>query len=120
MPVGGPGKLGLSYTTDYVIAGDDRGQSVTYVQGKAASPQTFAVNYATWEELTVSEVMASGGVYSEGDRRWCLGVAEFPAGVVPVQGDRFTDASGQLWTIPLEVSTLDILGRYIVHTRRGR
>lgn len=113
------GKITQSYTRDYLIAGDDRGQSVLYT---SVGGVTFTVNAAIYEELTVDEASAGeGGYFGEADRRWTMGKAEFDAvNVTPAQGDSFTDESDQLWTIPLEVVLDPLELVYLLHTRRGR
>ena len=107
---------GLGYDLAQV-AGNDRGETVQYQpQGGAA----FAITGAVHEDLTVREMAALGGLFSAGDRKWLLSANQFPAGVGSKQGDSLTDASGQLWTLPLD-AVLDPLGNiWTVHAVRGR
>src|SRR5262245_50740912 len=107
-----------SVANDYKLAGYDRGGDVTYLPADGAP--SFSVLLASFTELTVEEVAASGGLFSLGDRKWWLGANQFSGGRQPVQSDVIQEASGTKWAIALE-AILDPLGMaWTVHTRRTR
>lgn len=108
-----------SVAEDYRLAGDDRGQSVTYTPADGSAP--FVAANSSYTELTVEEELAAGGLFVAGDdRRWWLGGDQFPAGRQPVQGDSLTDAAGVVWVVALEAVQDPLLIGWVVHTRRAR
>jgi hypothetical protein len=109
---------GASHARDYKAV--DGAQTVTFVSKGLSGITTLTVNYADAHELTVQEIIAGGGFYQIGDRRWGLGHAEIPDANAPRPGDEITDADGVKWEV-IEPAVLDDQKvSWFVTTRRAR
>ena len=94
----------LSHARDYKAV--DGLTTVTFISRTPTGDETFTVQFADAHEYTVREVVASGGFYGLGDRRWGIGRLELPAANAPKPGDSILDAQGVLWEL-IEPGVLD-------------
>ncbi|MEY2874364.1 MAG: hypothetical protein RLZZ373_1735 [Pseudomonadota bacterium] len=104
---------------DYKVFDDP--QTVVYVAPREFDTEVYTVTFATAEDYSAQEVIASQGFLNSSDKKWNLGRNQFPEGFKPQAGDKITDENEIDFYVSGKLITLDALRiGWQVHTTEGQ